>query len=447
MRLFNRLRKAGKGSSGNFERIKLRSMEIKKLFLTKKNTEADGLNSVAEEKAEYSARITYFQTGFGAALKAMGSPINFKACLENVYTTFEQQCRDQAIEQRKLKQPYCDEKSRKQSELKNTEAAISIFDENKHNLSERINCCKNEVEDVNQHPQKYGVESTKKPKAQFYIGVLLLVPITLYLFVFYISATYSAFFKDFSNDSLTAAIFDAQAFNNALSAGWLEAILIFTIPSVFLGLGYVIHMIQKQKGFKNTFKLISLFVLTFLFDSLLAYQIEKKIYDFNRTPDSLPYNLHIALGEAEFWMIIFAGFVVYIIWGLVFDITMKEHENLDKIKGYVSSKLEEIKQLEAKKGEVIEEINNLKKKMVEVNGRVTELQAIIDGFVLNLKQYLLYHHQYKEGWFTAVTSEIALPLPKQNEILERCEEVANDHLQRLNLTNPDFENVVYSKVS
>jgi ABC-type multidrug transport system fused ATPase/permease subunit len=422
-------------------------MEIRKLFLTKKNPETENLTSTNQEQDEHSIRITYYQTGYGAALKAMGSSLNFRACLENVYTSFEQQCREQEIQQIKLKQPYVDEKNRKHSELKNTEAAISIFEEKKQTASERINAAKNEIEDVNHNPEKYGVPSTKRPKAQFYIGLLLLVPITLYLFVFYISATYSAFFKDFSTDSLTAAIFDAQAFNNALNAGWLEAVLIFTIPSVFLGLGYIIHMIQKGKGIKNIFRLIALFIVTFLFDGLLAYQIEKKIYEFNKTPDSLPYNLKIALGEAEFWMIIFAGFVVYIIWGLVFDITMKEHENLDKIKGHISSKLEEIKVLENSKNENIEEINNLKKKTVEISGRITELQAIIDGFVLNLKQYLLYHNQYKEGWFQSVRSEIALPLARQTEILEQCEVVSNEHLKRLNLIDPDFQNIIYSKIS
>lgn len=422
-------------------------MEIRKLFLTKKNPEAENLASPNHEQDEHTIRITYYQTGYGAALKAMGSSLNFRACLENVYTSFEQQCREQEIQQIKLKQPYIDEKNRKHSELKNTEAAISIFEEKKQNASEKINIAKNEIEDVNHNPEKYGVPSTKRPKAQFYIGLLLLVPITLYLFVFYISATYSAFFKDFSTDSLTAAIFDAQAFNNALNAGWLEAVLIFTIPSVFLGLGYIIHMIQKGKGIKNIFRLIALFIVTFLFDGLLAYQIEKKIYEFNKTPDSLPYNLKIALGEAEFWMIIFAGFVVYIIWGLVFDITMKEHENLDKIKGHISSKLEEIKVLENSKNENIEEINNLKKKTVEISGRITELQAIIDGFVLNLKQYLLYHNQYKEGWFQSVRSEIALPLARQTEILEQCEAVSNEHLKRLNLIDPDFQNIIYSKIS
>lgn len=421
-------------------------MEIRKLFMTKADEETKVQAAADEEKEEHGIRITYYQTGYGAALKAMGAPLNFKACLQNVYMSFEQQCREQEFQQGKLKQPYVEEKNKKHSELKNIETAISIFEEKKQNVSEKINLAKGEIEDVNHNPEKYGVPSTKRPKAQFYIGLFLLVPITLYLFVFYISATYSAFFKDFSNDSLTAAIFDAQAFNNALNAGWLEAILIFTIPSVFLGLGYVIHMVQKGKGIKNIFRMVALFIVTFLFDGLLAYQIEKKIYEFNKTPDSLPYDLKIALGEAEFWMIIFAGFVVYIIWGLVFDITMKEHENLDKIKGHISSKVEEIKLLEISKNETIEEINNLRKKVVEISGRITELQGIIDGFVVNLKQYLLYHHQYKEGWFQSVRSEIALPLARQNEILEQCEVVANEHLQSLNLINPDFQNIVYSKI-
>jgi hypothetical protein len=422
-------------------------MEIKKLFAVKRPAEPENTVSAHEEQEEQSVRITYYQSGYGAALKAMGAPLNFRACLENVYTSFEQQCRDQEIQQKKLKQPYIDEKIRKQSELKNTDAAISIFEEKKQQIIEKINTIKHEVEDVNHNPQKYGVDSTKRPKAQFYIGLFLLVPITLYLFVFYISASYSAFFKSFSDDSLTAAIFDAQAFNNALEAGWLEGVLVFTIPSVFLGLGFIIHMVQKGKGIKNVFRMIALFIVTFLFDGLLAYQIEKKIYDFNKTPDSLPYNLKIALGEAEFWMIIFAGFVVYIIWGLVFDLTMKEHENLDKIKGHIRTQLEEIKRLEISKTEIAEEINTLRKRTVEISGKIEELQAVVDGFVINLKEYLLYHNQYKEGWFQAVSSEIAMAQRNQTELLEQCENVSSEHLRRLNLINPDSQNVVYSKIS
>lgn len=422
-------------------------VNLNQLFTLKKIIPLPNSEDSNSEEKETQVRVTYYQSGFGAAQKAMGNPINFKACLQNVYTSFEEQCRKQKEEQENLKKPYEEEKVRNQSELKNLETAISIFEEKKIETVNKINETKQDIENVKNTPEKYGLDISKKPKAQFYIGLFLLLPITIYLFVFYISATYSAFFKEFSNDSLTAAIFDAQAFNNAMKAGWLEGILVITIPSVFLGLGFIIHMIQKGKGIKNTIRLVVLFITTFLFDGLLAYQIEKKIYEFNKTPDSAPYNLKIALGEAEFWMIIFAGFVVYIIWGLVFDITMKEYENIDKINGFITSKQEELKSLEHEKIEITEKINDYLQKTSEIKGKIIEIQNKIDGFILPVKKYLHYHNQYKEGWFQAIVSEIALPHERQKEILENCENISIEHLKSLDLLDPSFQHLIYSKIS
>lgn len=422
-------------------------VNLNQLFALKKIIPLPNSENSDSEEKETQVRITYYQTGYGAAQKAMGSPINFKACLQNVYTSFENQCRKQKEEQENLKKPYEEEKVRNQSELKNLETAISISEEKKTEIVNKINEVKRDRERVKNNPEEYGLDSSRKPKAQFYIGLFLLLPITVYLFVFYISATYSAFFKEFSNDSLTAAIFDAQALNNAIKAGWLEGILVITIPSVFLGLGFIIHMIQKGKGVKNVMRVVALFVTTFLFDGLLAYQIEKKIYEFNKTTESAPYNLKIALGEAEFWMIIFAGFVVYMIWGLVFDIVMKEYENIDKIKGFIASKQEELKRLEAEKTEILGKISEYVQKTSEIKGKIIEIQNKIDGFILPIKKYLHYHNQYKEGWFQAIASEIAMSHEKQQELLQSCEDVSNEHLKSLDLLNPDFQHLVYSKIS
>lgn len=153
-------------------------MEIKKLFTLRRSEDPETFVPSTDEQDEQRIRITYYQSGYGAALKAMGGPINFRACLENVYGSFEQQCREQEIQQAKLKQPYIEERTRKQSELKNTEAAISIFEERKQQTVEKINGLKNDIEEVKHYPEKHGVESAKRPKAQFYIGLFLLVPIT-----------------------------------------------------------------------------------------------------------------------------------------------------------------------------------------------------------------------------------------------------------------------------
>ncbi|SHM14168.1 ABC transporter permease [Flavobacterium saccharophilum] len=418
---------------------------LTQLFSIKKAEDSPVKTFDDNEEDREQIRITYYQSGFAASVKATGKPIVLKACLQNLYMSFEDQCRKQKLEQDRLKQPYREEQEKNRTELKKSEAAIGIFEKKEQDINDEIDQIKNDIIEVKRNPDKYGIEDGKGLKAQFYIGLFLLFPITLYLLVFYISASYSAFFKEFANDSLTAAIFDADALTNSFKASWLEGVLVITIPFVFMGLGYVIHMVQKEKGIKNIFRIIGLFVTTFLFDALLAYQIEKKIYEFNKTTDSAPYNLNIALGEAEFWMIIFAGFVVYIIWGLVFDFVMKEFENIDKIRAFIRGKKEKQIDLNKVKVDVIAKINDFKQQVITINGKISELQSKIDGFVFPVKEYLHYHHQYKEGWFQAINTEIALPHKEKVELLEGCEDLSEEHLGKLNLVDPDFQHLVYSK--
>jgi len=413
---------------------------LKKIFTLKKPV----LKNVNFEDKE-QIRITYYQSGFAASQKAMGKALVFKACLENVYNSFEDQCRKQFVEQERLKQPYVEEKVSHTTELKKYETAKAIYEGQEQEFQKKVEQAKEDIVKVKHEPEKYGLDVDKKPKLQMYIGLAVLIPITMYLLVFYISACYSAFFKEFSDDSLTAAIFDANALTNAIEASWLEAILVITIPFVFMGLGYLIHMLQKAKNLISNLKLIGLLIVTFLFDGLLAYQIEKKIYDFNKTLDSPPYDLKIALEESEFWMIIFAGFVVYLIWGLVFDFVMKEHENLDKINVFIKTKKEEIKNILSQRDDLIDKINELKHNITSIQGTIRELQSKIDGFIFPVKEYLHYHHQYKEGWFQAINTEIALPSKQKNELLESCENACKEHLNRLNLTEMDHQHLVFTK--
>ncbi|TCN59836.1 ABC transporter permease [Flavobacterium circumlabens] len=417
---------------------------LTQIFSLKKPEESPFTLFEDNEEDREKIRITYYQSGFAASIKATGKPIVLKACLQNLYMSFEDQCRKQKLEQDKLKQPYREEQEKNRTELKKCEAAIGIYEKKEQDINETVDQIKNEIIEVKRNPDKYGIEDGKGLKAQFYIGLFLLLPITLYVLVFYISASYSAFFKEFANDSLTAAIFDADALTNSFKASWLEGVLVVTIPFVFMGLGYVIHMVQKGKGIKNVFRMIALFLTTFLFDALLAYQIEKKIYEFNKTTDSAPYNLNIALGEAEFWMIIFAGFVVYIIWGLVFDFVMKEFENIDKIRAFIRGKKEKLIDLEKLKIDYSNKTNDFKQQIITITGKIAELQSKIDGFIFPVKEYLHYHHQYKEGWFQAIGTEIALPYKEKEELLVSCEIHSEEHLSKLNLTDPDFQHLVYS---
>lgn len=416
---------------------------IKNLFKLKEKTISKSYDEETDDARE-QIRVTYYQSGYGDSKKAEGNPTTFGIGLHDLFNNFENLCRKQLNEQRVLKQPYVEQQERERTELKKRETARTIYDEQIKSIDVSIDTHKFEMVDVKGDPSKYGIDSDKRPKAQFYIGLFLLLPITIYLFVFYISASYSSFFKDFETDSLTAAIFDADALGKAISDGWLEAVFVGTIPFVFMGLGYLVHMFQKVKGWRSWLKLLSLFVLTFLFDVILAYLIEKKIFLYDALPGQV-FTPTDALQSVNFWGIIFAGFVVYIIWGLVFDFVMKEHENLDKIKGFIRNKKESIKNARFKKENIGTQIEAVQQEIVSINGRIVELQSKIDGFIFPVKEYLHYHYQYVKGWYQAINSELQFPIKQLDEIRSQCEVVAQNHLEELKLKEMDFQNIVFEK--
>ncbi|KGL62929.1 hypothetical protein [Polaribacter sp. Hel1_85] len=419
---------------------------IKNLFKLKNNTVSKQQTEIGEdtEEAREQMRVTYYQSGYGASTKASGGALTFSVGLQNLYNSFENLCRKQLNEQQILKQPYAEEQEKQRTELKKRDTALSIHEEQKETIKKEIDNLKFQMIDVKQNPETYGIDADKRPKAQFYIGLVLLLPITIYLFVFYVSASYSAFFKDFETSSLTAAIFAPNALTNAISDGWLEAVFVGTIPFVFMGLGYLVHMFQKTKGVSSFIKLAALFVLTFIFDVILAYLIEKKIFDFERVLGE-SFSPSIAISSVNFWGIIFAGFIVYIIWGLVFDFVMKEHENVDKIRAFISAKKEEIKNLNSNSVELATKVEDLKHELTSIKGKISELQSKIDGFIFPVKEYLHYHYQYKEGWYQAINSELKFPQKQLNELKNECEEVAQKHLSELKLLDMDFQQLVFSK--
>ncbi|MEH6656861.1 hypothetical protein [Leeuwenhoekiella marinoflava] len=231
---------------------------LKSIFTVKRNDTVAEEKPVAVEDVK-QVKLTFFESGYGSSKQAEGNHRVFRTCLEEVYMDYKGKCRENDQLQKELKTPYLDEKGRQETELKKRKTALSLLEETITAIEEKIRSLKSDMVEVKRKPEVYGLEVDKRPKAQFYIGLFVLLPITLYLLVFYISASYSAFFKNFDSDKLGEAIFDAEAFSKAMSDGWLEAVFVATIPFAFMGLGYLIHMFQKQKGVLSFVKIFMLF--------------------------------------------------------------------------------------------------------------------------------------------------------------------------------------------
>lgn len=439
---------------------------IKNLFRLEPVSSEENISSAvqpekpSEEASEESRKRTYHESGYRDSSRNNGNHTALSICLDAIYSKFQNEEKELVDKQNKLKEPYLNEQKNKETEIKgltvsldNKEEKLVNIDEDIKNVQRIIETIKFEINDLPRNPEAYSVKATKGASTKFWIGLFLLFPISLYLFTFYISTSYSAFFKNFdASGNIIQSVLDAQAFNKAWEEGLLEGAFVTLIPFVFLGLGYLIHMFGENKNWINYSKVALLFIITFVFDAILAYEIESKLYELNKTFSSAPFDLSVAFTKNQFWGIIFAGFIVYIIWGLVFDFVMKEHKEKDKIKNEqiirqknILVHQERIVDFEKQKEEIRNSIGSIKELIAKAKGRVEELQNIIDGVIIPTKDYKSYASEYMQGWITFIGEKLAVSYPVKQDMIEECKKQYNYNLNKVG-ANADSQNSVYMSI-
>ena len=377
----------------------------KGLFKLKKEVAAEKENIVKQELTSdgtLNENSLLHNEGFNSAKKHNASTISLKICLHRVYLDFKKKISEDRERQEELKKPH----RLKLSELKSeNDSFLQRIEKIKTqiipNCKTKIEKLLSDISDIRANPER--LTGDKSGNASFYIGLIILLFLTTYLFVFYSSASYSSFFKEFSisNIGIANSVFDAQALSKAFTDGATELILIVTIPAVFLGLGYLIHKSSEKKGYKKYLFIASLIFVTFIFDVIIAYEICEKIYNIQKTnsfqnvPD---YSLKLAFQSINFWLIIFAGFVVYLIWGLVFDFTMEAYEKLDKIRVAIRNKEKEIDAVEKNIDNLYEEVNSIEEKQNKNMGEINQLNDLIDHTTIIPKEFEQYLYHFMAGW-------------------------------------------------
>lgn len=199
-------------------------------------------------------------------------------------------------------------------------------------------------EQLNEAKAKDG-EVNKMAKTKMCIGLVILAILTVYLFIFYSSTFYTAFLFQPSDDNIDSinigtAMFNSRALSDAWAHGIGEFLFIVTAPIIFLGLGYALHFFMVQKSFTKWFKVILLFGVTLAFDCILAYKIGDMIHGLNSMmtlAETEPYSFKMAIADINSWAVVFCGFIVYVIWGIVFDMVMTAYENLRSNKHEIKS--------------------------------------------------------------------------------------------------------------
>lgn len=210
-------------------------------------------------------------------------------------------------------------------------------------------------------------------RVNFVIGSVITFLLAIYLFVFYSSASFSAFFGNNDITGAGEAILDSHCFAEAINNGVGQLLFILLMPVIFLGLGFLIHQFgEAEKGWTKYVKIGSLYIVTFIFDALLAFEISQKVYNYT-VLDQTPYSVSMAFNSVDFWIVIFSGFVAYVIWGLVFDFTLQHFDNMN-------AHTKEIRVLEDK-------IKNTKLKIDNLDTTISKIELIINELDTNIAQF------------------------------------------------------------
>jgi len=433
--------------------------QIEELFRSKTDSQPQNnqIQNPSIDDGDDVRKRTYHEAGFRDGSRNSGSPLALSICLNAIYARFQNEEKELIEKQQLAKEPYINEQKTKETEIKtlaiskeNKEQQINKLESDIRTVKDNIEELKFEINDLPRNPEKYHISASKGASSKFWIGLIILMPLSLYLFTFYISTSYSAFFKPFdANSTIIMNVLDSKAFEKAWHDGSLEGAFVTFIPFVFLGLGYLIHMFGEVKSIGNYIKIAALLLTTFVFDAILAYQIEEKIYELTKTFNTPDFNLPIAFGRIQFWGIIFAGFVVYLIWGVVFDFIMKEHREKDKIKHEqlrrkkdIQIHQDRISDIEIQKAKLTEELNKFKTDSIAAQERVKALQNIIDAVIIPTKEYVLYASEYMKGWITFVSEKLHISMHEKIVLQTECITCYHENLKSVGASE-DSQNSVY----
>lgn len=254
-------------------------------------------------------------------------------------------------------------------------------------------------------------ETNKEAKVKFYFGAIIIALLTVYLFVFYSSTFYSAFFGSDTVENLSDAMFNTQAISKAWNLGFGPLVFVCTAPVIFMALGYALHYFSLASGVSKYFKVAGCIVITFIFDCLLAYSIAAKCYEYeamNSLEELPPYSMSLAMNDVNVWIVIFCGFITYMIWGIVLDMVITAYGEFRSNATTIEKIRNDINQLENKRNTLDSKLNTIKNAISKIEGEIRALENSLDNVTIPLSVI----RQAVADFFTGWTAVVGVLTPK-----------------------------------
>lgn len=364
-------------------------------------------------------RVHLRDFGYEQAGSAKGDPDVYASYLhrilngdlvENNYTGFSEEERKERLEQVKELESLLKEKEdvneKLESEIRTKEKEID-----KHK-KELIRIWEERAKDT------VKLKSETFSPLKFSLNLFLLVALSVYLFFFYVSAAFKALYVDFqgiaehiANGEGTGSIMPgARELADALQYNYL----LFVVPFVFYAFGWAFHVILEMKHQAKLAFLAMLIAVTFIVDFLLAMIISNNT-ETAKALMGLPATAWYQ--NPTFYIILFLGFLVYIIWSILFDSLLREWDkrqvtqNLNTILDHLQS---DVKALKAR----LINVNALRTKIADYR---EDASTLMHG---NLKKYI---DQFSSGWIAYLAPA------NMKETKDRCLTIKKDFEAKNNI--------------
>lgn len=356
---------------------------------------------IPEPKKEYLR-----QCGFKGAASHDADPNSLRECLAAVYDDYKQgtkskekECRDRIEELKATNENLQRENNdTKEKDIKPKEDAIK-----------RLTF---ELSDIDLHPEKYEIES-EFSLIGFLIGSVLLLLLSIYLIIFYSSSSYSAFVKNLGTDLqstvsdqgisvLFNTIFDPNAWYEASEAGSFALLMTILFPTVFVSMGFLLHVFssKKQHTSHKFLRMGSLLLVVLAADIIIAYKITEGIYEakFLTGLTEATWKFSMVWEDVNFYLVILAGFAAYIIWGILLNYVIEENKNRRYVRGAKKRRQDEIKnlELEIKKSESL--INENENTTNTNEAEIGKLERLLKAQIISLDDLFSKLDTYFNGW-------------------------------------------------
>jgi len=372
--------------------------------------------------------------GFVEAGRTGGDSTAFSAYLAqirdgHIVSASHDEAKQQA-EQRKVEQQI----ENVEKEVRTVETKIRGFEEVQiPDYKKKIQENKDAVNDLELHKME-DTEKDSKAVFNFWTYLVVFIPLTVFLYGFYVSSFHNAFFRDIVKQVSAANASNISSVLNTVfnSSAFTEFNLHWFAPVIFFAFAMVLHQFYDGKS-KFRFAGLAVMVLFIFFaDGLLAYFIEANNHKIEVLMGMNKGNW-VYYKSPVFIMVLVMGFFSCMGWSILLHALREEKEKKNPqavARKKIALLKAKIKEIEQQIVDLKHEILKSKEEAENLRSQIKSLKKELEIIHYGINELKLNINNFYSGWLRFIVN-----LDNSDKLKNECEAIKEKLLSELAIRN------------